>query len=153
MKPEHGTLDVTATGSAATAGAAGEAAGPPSTRMISAECDTATMKVALTPFAMSFYMKDAFERSQLSCGIVSLSTYDPVYPVASSVPAPCKNWSDPKCINVSQVSPAPSVHFSFLILVNVEVSSLTIYVCCGLLLLSIVGKCSQSTRQLWRTAS
>lgn len=70
----------------------GEAAGPVSTQMISAEYMTRRLlksrafkdRRALAPFVMSFSIMDASERSQLSRGIVSLSTYDPVYlPVPS----------------------------------------------------------------------
>lgn len=120
MKPAHSALDVTATGSAAM----------DKERLVRLRgwCQHTWFlqnvtwrllkscafkeKKALTPFVMSFCITDAFERSRLSRGIVSFSTYDPVYLASLSIPVPCMNCGIPKCIYVSQVSPAPSLHFS-----------------------------------------
>lgn len=92
MKPAHSALDVTATGSAATdkeclvrlRGRCQHRWFLPNMTRRLLKSRAFKDRRALAPFVMSFSIMDASERSQLSRGIVSFSTYDPVYlPVPS----------------------------------------------------------------------
>lgn len=123
MKPVHGALDVTASGSAAAdkerlvrlRGRCQHTGFVQNVTRRLLKSSAYKEKKALTPFVMSFYITAAFERSRLSGGIVPFSTYDPVNMAPLSIPVPCMNCSNPKCIHVSQVS----LGSCLLILVNV----------------------------------